>query len=252
MRNPDQYHQYSDYRTRPARDLIQAIPDLGFASAIDLGCGTGHITQMLAERFNPTSLIGLDSSDSMLAQARRDFPKGDWRLGDISATDTIGQHDLMFTNAALQWLPDHARLFPQLLAQTNKVLAVQMPNNFQAASHVLLRETINENPLFHSKLQSIVRSDPVFSLERYFALLSPLAKHLDLWESSYLQQLTGENPVLEWVKGTALVPVQANLTAQEFAQFKQVYNAKLQKAYPADANGVTLFPFTRLFMVLVK
>lgn len=252
MWNPGQYNQYHDYRTRPARDLINAIPDLGFASTIDLGCGSGHITQMLGERFKPASLIGLDSSEPMLAKARADFPQLDWRLGDIGASDALGQHDLVFSNAALQWLPGHERLFPQLLAQANKVLAVQMPNNFQAPSHVLLRETIAENPLFQRKLQSIVRSDPVLSLERYFALLGPLAKHLDLWESSYLQQLDGENPVLEWVKGTALVPVQENLTAEEFVEFKQVYNAKLLKAYPANPQGVTLFPFTRMFMVVVK
>jgi trans-aconitate 2-methyltransferase len=252
MWNPVQYNRYHDYRTRPAQDLIQAIPALGFSSAIDLGCGSGHITQMLADKFKPRTLVGLDSSESMLTKAQIDFPQRDWRLGDIGAIGAIGQHDLVFSNAALQWVPGHERLFPQLLGLTNKVLAIQMPNNFQAPSHVLLRETIAENPLYREKLQSIVRSDPVLSLEQYFTLLNPLVKHLDCWESTYLQQLEGANPVLEWVKGTALVPVQENLTAQEFAEFKQVYNAKLLKAYPADGKGITLFPFTRMFMVLVK
>lgn len=250
MWNPAQYNKYHDYRTRPAHDLINAIPDLGYTSVIDLGCGSGHITQMLADKFKPATLVGLDSSETMLARAKADFPQLDWQLGDIG--NTSGKHDLIFSNAALQWLPGHEQLLPQLLKQANKVLAIQMPNNFQAASHVLLRETIHEDPLFRTKLQAIVRADPVMSLEQYHALLSPFSRHLDLWQTSYLQQLDGENPVLEWVKGTALVPVEENLSAQEFAQFKQRYNAKLLKAYPPEANGVTLFPFSRLFMVVVK
>lgn len=252
MWNPTQYNKYHDYRTRPACDLINAIPDLAYRSAIDLGCGTGHITQMLADKFKPASLTGIDSSQAMLSKAQVSFPQLNWVLGDIGDTQKLGQHDLVFSNAALQWLPGHAQLFLQLLQQTNKVLAIQMPNNFQAASHVLLRETINENALYREKLRAIVRADPVMNLAQYYALLSPATRHLELWETSYLQQLEGDNPVLEWVKGTALLPVQANLTAQEFVEFKQCYNAKLLQAYPKDANGVTLFPFSRLFIVAVK
>ncbi|MEN9864840.1 MAG: hypothetical protein RL748_430 [Pseudomonadota bacterium] len=252
MWNPTQYNKYHDYRTRPACDLINAIPDLRYNSAIDLGCGTGHITQMLADKFKPAHLSGIDSSQAMLDKAQVGFPHLNWVLGDIGDTEKLGQHDLVFSNAALQWLPGHQHLLPQLLQQTNKVLAIQMPNNFQAASHVLLRETIHEDPLYREKLQAIVRTDPVMSLTQYYDLLSPATRHLDMWETNYLQQLEGDNPVLEWVKGTALVPVQANLGAQEFTEFKARYNTKLLQAYPKDGKGVTLFPFSRLFIVAVK
>ena len=164
----------------------------------------------------------------------------------------INQYHILCVFSTESWVAGHAQLLPRLIEQTNKVLAIQMPNNFQAASHVLLRETINENPLYYAKLHALVRADPVLALDEYYALLRPYVTHLDLWESEYLQQLDGENPVLEWVKGTALVPVEANLSAQEFAGFKQTYNAKLHQAYPQDKHGVTLFAFRRMFIVAVK
>ena len=256
MWNPKQYNKFNDYRTRPAIDLINAIPNLNYDCIVDLGCGSGHITQMLYERFAPQQLTGIDSSESMLNIAKTDFTQINWQLNDIS--NLSNNYDLVFSTSALQWLSHHEQLFTNLIKHTNKVMAIQMPNNFRFPAHALLHETIQENTHFKTKLHKVIngkpliREDPVFPINKYYDILHHLVSRLDIWETTYLQQLTGENPVLEWVKGTALLPVETNLSTDEFDEFKIIYNKKLLQAYPKNSNGVTLFPFNRIFIVATK
>ena len=252
MWNPEQYNKYTDYRTRPALDLLNAIPNIEYATAVDLGCGTGHITQMIKDKFKPTNIIGMDSSESMLKKAQHDYTDINWQLGDIAKLEH--QSDLIFSTSALQWLNNHQNLFINLIDKTNKVMAIQMPHNFASPSHMLLRETINENSKFKTKLHNIIgetpiiREEPVFSTEKYYEILSPYITKLDIWQTTYLQQLSGENPVLDWIKGTALIPVEENFTPDEFNEFNEFYASKLKHAYPKQANGITLFPFSRIFV----
>jgi len=249
MWSPEQYEKFKLERNRPALDLIGNIPDLSYHSMIDLGCGNGEITQMVKERFNIANAIGMDSSESMLEKAKMN--KGiTWEFGSIS--DSLhGQYDLVFSNAALQWVGKHDILFKQLAQCTNKVLAVQMPKNFAEPSHVLLRETILENPHFSSKLKHTIRQDPVLDGAYYYDILKHDFSNINIWEATYLQMLSGENAVLEWGKGTALVPIRENLNEDEFTHFCEIYNKKLLQAYPPQDN-VTLFPFQRIFIIANK
>jgi trans-aconitate 2-methyltransferase len=248
--NPNQYNKYFKERHRPALELIERIPQLTYQSIIDLGCGDGTITSMLHEKYSPQNIIGLDSSASMLATASKNNVNITWQQGDIAKFND--SYDLIFSNAALQWVVDHESLFKKLALSTQKVLAVQMPNNFSEPSHVLLRETISENHVFKDKLFSSVRANPVFNKDVYYKLLRAQMSSLDVWETEYLQSLSGENPVLEWVRGTALVPIKEKLSVDEYNQFECIYGSKLKEAYPMTADNMTLFPFKRIFIVATK
>jgi trans-aconitate 2-methyltransferase len=237
---------------RPALDLLQRIPaELTPRRAIDLGCGTGEITLALKARWPDAEVLGLDSSAAMLDKARALGGAVDWVQADIADWSPAQAFDLIFSNAALQWLDGHEALFPRLLAALapGGVLAVQMPRNFAAPSHRLMRETASEGP-WRDRLSKVLRTEPVLPPERYYDLLAPIASELDLWETEYLHLLEGETPVLDWVKGTGLRPLlDALADPQERAAFMAQYQERLAEAYPRRPDGKTLFPFRRLFLV---
>lgn len=250
MWNPKQYNKYFKQRNRPAIDLIERIPQNSYNSLIDLGCGDGVITKLLMDKFKPTCITGLDSSQSMLEKAKTLDSSINWQLGSIEKFD--GNYDLIFSNAALHWIDNHNILFNQLMSQANSTIAIQMPNNFNEPSHVLLRETIFENSHFKQKLTSTIREAPVLNKSNYYKLLSNYANYIDIWETEYLQQLDGKNAVLEWVKGTALVPIQERLNQDEYAEFEHIYGEKLNNVYKPVSTNVTLFPFKRIFIIAAK
>ena len=250
MWDPKQYNKYFKQRNRPAIELIEKIPQNTYNSVIDLGCGDGAITKTLQDKYNPTNIIGLDSSASMLKKAKEMNSNITWQLESIN--DFKNNFDLIFSNAALQWVDNHEALFEKLILATNISLAIQMPNNFNAPSHVLLRETITENPEFKEKLTTTIRNAPVLDKNSYYGLLCKKMSYIDIWETEYLQQLSGANPVLEWVRGTALTPIRAKLSQEEYTEFEHIYNKKLLKAYKPAINGITLFPFSRIFIIASK
>ena len=158
--------------------------------------------------------------------------------------------DLIYSNAALHWLPDHQQLFPTLLAQLapGGVLAAQMPRNFEAPSHSLIYDTVRAGP-WRDRLSRLIQPSPVASPDFYYGVLAPLCAHLDIWETEYLQVLEGPDPVKEWTKGTWLKQFLDALDASQRAAFEDDYAARLREAYPMRADGKTLFPFRRLFIV---
>lgn len=251
--SPEQYLRFDGHRLRPVIDLIARIDHPGPSRVIDLGCGPGNATMLLRERWPDCALTGLDNDPEMLTRARRDYPAETWIEGDIAAwaaADEGERWEIVFTNAALQWLGGHETLFPNAMGRVapDGVFACQMPHNFSAPSHVLLRETMHE-PQWADRLAAYARWEPVADPDVYYDLLRPRAAALDIWEIEYLQVLEGENAVLEWVKGTALTPVREALPAVEYAEFTARYGAKLREAYPRRADGTTLLPFRRLFIV---
>lgn len=249
MWDPKQYHQFSDARMRPGYDLLAQIPDNHYESIIDLGCGTGELTKQLQEKFQPKQIIGLDSSETMLAKAKSQFDTITWQLNNIE--NVKENYDLIFSNAALQWIDNHEALMKKLLNITKKTIAIQVPNNFDMPSHVLLRETIEEEPYFYKKLAHTLRYQPVLTPKAYYDIFSEKAKAINIWTTTYWQALTGEHAVLAWVKGTALTPIEAALDADDFQRFVEIYQAKLDKAYPRREDGTTLFDFSRLFIMAV-
>jgi trans-aconitate 2-methyltransferase len=158
--------------------------------------------------------------------------------------------DLIYANAALQWLGDHEGLLPRLLGglRPGGALAIQMPRNFEAPSHALLREIARIGP-WADRLAGVLDSPPVATPEWYYDLLAPHADTVDVWETVYLHVLDGEDPVLSWTRSTALRPVMQRLDKECFTAFEVAYAARLREAYPRRADGRTLFPFRRLFMV---
>jgi trans-aconitate 2-methyltransferase len=249
--HPERYLAFDDHRTRPAADLLARVPLRNPERVADLGCGPGNSTALLAARWPEARVVGVDSAPAMLATARASGVRAEWQEADIAAGAPDAPFDLVFSNAALQWLPDHAALLPQLLARVRPggFLAIQMPHNFQAPSHALLRAVAAEGP-WAARLPREMRPGPVAEPEWYCDLLAPRAASLDIWQTEYLQLLEGEDPVLRWTEATALRPVTLALDETEGEAFKAVYAARLRTAYPRRADGRTLFPFKRLFMVV--
>jgi len=253
--SPDQYLKFSQPRLRPAIDLLNRIECDNPRHIYDLGCGAGNVTAAIVARWPKARVTGVDTSAAMLAEAAKVLPQVQWQQRSLDQWRAQEPADLIYSNAALHWLPDHARLFPAILEslRAGGVLAVQMPRNFAAPSHTLITEVARE-PAWQEKLEPLLRSPPVATREPafYYDVLSPLAASLDIWECEYLQVLTGEDPVKEWTKGTALIPYLERLGASEGREFEQEYARRVRSAYPRRSDGVTLFPFRRLFMVLSK
>ena len=251
--NAEQYLRFGGHRLRPVVDLIAAIDVAAPRRVIDLGCGPGNASALLRQRWPDCELTGLDNDPAMLAKARKDYPGEQWLEDDIAAwaeNQPAGLFDLVFTNAALQWLPDHPGLFPKVMGAvaSGGVFACQMPRNFAAPSHALLRETMKD-ARWRSKLAAYAEREPVAAPAAYYAWLRPHAVSVDIWETEYLQVLQGDNAVLEWVKGTVLVPVREALNASDYAKFTEIYGQKLRASYPRQPDGATLLPFRRLFVV---
>ena len=252
-----QYVTFEDERTRPVRDLVAAIPSQTVRTAIDLGCGPGNSTEVLAARFPDAELRGLDSSADMIDAARKRLPAIPFEIGDI-ATWTNGDGpavDVILSNAVLQWLPDHATLLPRLMGELapGGCLAVQMPDNLDEPAHRLMRSVAADGP-WAAKLDSAAaarasRGTP----EWYYRLLRPECSRLDVWRTTYHHPLAGgAAAVMEWFKGSGLRPFLAPLDDAERAAFLQRYEAEIAQAYPALEDGTVLLPFPRLFIVAVR
>jgi trans-aconitate 2-methyltransferase len=250
MWNPDQYTKFSDHRDRPFFDLLARVSLKNPCSIVDLGCGTGHLTASLLERWPDAQVTGVDSSAEMLEQALK-YAVPD-RLAfvhaDLREWSPGSSLDLVVSNAVLQWVPNHETLVPDIanMVAPGGWLAVQMPANFDAPSHTLIREVNALGPFraFTAELEPRTQQ----SLDWYVSTLSGMGFEVDAWTTEYQQILHGENPVLEWVKGTALRPVLAVLPAELHDAFLREYGARLLEAYPPQPFG-TLLPFRRVFFV---
>ena len=249
--DPAEYLKFEEERTVPCRDLVARIPDPSPGRVIDLGCGPGTSTAILRERWPSARLVGLDSSPEMITQARRGDASIEWVLRDIRSWRASTAFDVIVSNAALQWVPDHGELFPRLLQQLapGGVLAVQMPMNWESPSHRCIRE-VATSPAWTGKWRSTVRLPKVEPIERYFDLLAPIVRSLSLWQTEYLHVMPNAAAVLDWLKGTALRPyLDALPSATDRTAFLAQVGQCLERAYPARSHGEVLFPFRRLFLV---
>lgn len=246
---PDRYLQFSDERLRPAVDLLGRVNLAAPVRIVDLGCGAGNVTRLLHTRWPDAAVSGVDNSPEMLARAQQALPSARFECVAVEAWQPEGPVDLVFSNAALHWVGEHAQLFPRLMTTLadGGVLAVQMPGNFAAPSHRLIRE-LAESAAWRGRLGR-GRMGAILEMEAYFRLLSPHARCVTLWETTYWQALTGRSPVLDWLRGTTLVPYLTPLDAADQSAFLAELGSRLDVAYPPDAHGVTLFPFRRVFLV---
>lgn len=247
--NPETYAMFRGFRLRPALDLMMQIGTPPAGTIVDLGCGDGAAAGALRSRFPKREIIGLDASAAMLAKAR-----GYDRLitADIDAWEPDAPVSVIFSNAALHWLPDHAVLMPRLAAMLPPygVLAVQMPRQQMAPSHALMRQIAAE--MFPDRFDFGGWQPQVAAPEAYHRMLSPLGT-LSVWETTYFQRLdavTEGHPVRHFTQSTAMRPFVEVLDDAAVARFVAAYDAALDAAYPRDDDGAVLFPFQRLFFTL--
>lgn len=246
-----QYLKFADERTRPARELLARVPVVEATRVVDLGCGPGNSTELLHARWPAARVTGVDSSPEMLARARHDWPQHEWLQADVKDFRADGPVDVLFANAVLHWLPEHEGLFPALLQQVRPggALAVQMPESFHEPSHRLMREL--DGP-WSTRLKTLGARAPVASAAAYYDLLSPRARHLDLWRTTYEHVVPDAAAIVDWVKGTGLRPYLDALDPGERPAFLDAYTRAIATAYPPRADGKRLFSFPRLFIVALR
>jgi trans-aconitate 2-methyltransferase len=262
--NPEQYEKFSDHRRRPFADLTSRVGATAPEVVVDLGCGPGPLTLGLAQRWPDARIIGVDSSPEMLEEARCHDPTGrvEWtQIEDVATWDParVGAPiDVITTNALLQWVPTHLRLIPGLIdaLAPGGWFAMQVPGNFNAPSHTLLREVAAQSPRAADLVPRLRGGNAVSEPAAYTALLAGLGCDVDAWETTYQHILdpAGEHrePVLEWTKATAMLPVFDVLKDEgERADFLAAYGNALSRAYPRQSFG-TLFAFRRIFAVAHK
>lgn len=254
--NPDQYRKFGGHRLRPALELLQRVPLESPAAVYDLGCGDGEVTRLMSERWPGARVVGVDNSNEMLSEASEATTRIRWIASDIGEWKPDAPPDLIFSNATLHWLDNHARLFPLLAGYLKPCgcLAVQMPLSWGQPSHRLMRETLANSgpggtPIGPESLRQKVGRKWVEDPDFYYDLLSRISRNLDIWTTEYLQVLDGEDAVLEWVKGTGLRPILNGLAPDDLAVFLAEYSQRLRQVYPRREDGSTLYPFGRLFIV---
>jgi trans-aconitate 2-methyltransferase len=261
--DPAQYLKFVGERLRPAVDLLARVPLTAPQRIVDLGCGTGNVTRLLAARFPGAAIIGVDGSAPMLEHAAAEAGENTrirWCRGDLAGWAPAPDEpapELVFSNAALHWLDDHARLFPRLFGAVaaGGVLAVQMPNQFHAPSHVALAEVAG-GACWRERLGPALRPVPVAAPQAYYEWLAADADGIDLWSTEYLHVLPaadgGEHPVVAWTRGTALLPFLARLDPDLGRAFVDEYRDRVAPAYPPRPDGTVLFAFRRQFLVAIR
>ena len=247
----DLYLKFAGERTQPAIDLISRISLDHPSRIIDLGCGPGNSTAMLRQRWPAAEITGLDNSPEMINTASQAHPDWTWVEGDIATWTAAVPFDLVFSNAALHWVANHAEVMPHLLRQVRAegALAIQMPAHFRSPVHELMVE-IARNHAWHVSMEHAIHAIKVERPAFYYDLLNPHTSKLDLWETEYIHVMNSPVAILEWIRGTGLRPFLEALPSEEQKQrFEELFLAGLTKAYPAQKDGRVLFPFRRLFIL---
>lgn len=247
---PALYSRFENERTRPAADLLARVALQAPRSVVDLGCGPGNSTELLAKRFPAARIAGCDTSAAMLAAARKRLPSLSFEQRDIAEWTAVEPVDLIFANASLQWVPDHLRLIPRLLEALapGGTLAVQMPDNLDEPSHALMRETALE-PRFSTLIGDPNRlRSRILSEQLYYDSIAPLAD-VDIWRTTYYHSLDRAADIVQWLRSTGLRPFLEPLTPELQRLFLAAYERRLESAYPAHRDGKRLLAFPRLFIV---
>lgn len=251
--DPSLYLTFGDLRTRPAADLLGRVPHPAPVTVVDLGCGPGNSTRLLADRWPDADVLGIDASETMLERARADHPDIRFDLGDITKWAPAQPVDVVFANASLHWLPDHTTRLRPLLDHVapGGSLAMQIPNNSDEPSHAEARRIVRER---FADLDGILSDRPVFTLEEHYDALAGPGIVVDVWESTYLQPLAGPERIVEWTSSTFLRPLLAALAdePERRAAFLDAYGESMAASYPTGADGMVLLPFPRLFAVATR
>ncbi|MEH6417466.1 trans-aconitate 2-methyltransferase [Pseudomonas sp. CGJS7] len=250
MWDPGKYLDFADLRGRPFFDLTARIGSKQPRRVVDLGCGPGNLTLSLAQRWPDAALEASDNSPEMVAAARAAGIAAE--LIDVREWTPKPDTDVLVSNAVLQWVPEHRQLLERWARELppGAWIAIQVPGNFDAPSHVLTRE-LAASPRWAERLREVGlrEDDAVDTPTQYAERMAAQGCAVDAWETTYTQRLSGANAVLEWITGTALRPVKAALDEPEWQQFRQDLAPLLDRAYPPRGDGTTWFEFRRIFVV---
>lgn len=252
--NSELYGKFIKERTQPAEDLANRIPIKEAETIIDIGCGPGNSTRVLADKFPNAHIIGADISPEMISNAKSCNPELEFILfnaeKDFDALDKT--FDIIFSNACIQWIPDHRRLLKSMInhLSVGGVLAVQTPMNFKEPIHIIIEQLAKsaewenrfESPqIFHNLSQS-----------EYYDTLAEISSDFNMWETVYFHRMPSHQSIIDWYKGTGLRPYLAALNPNEAKRFESAVLNKVIEAYPAQKNGEIIFRFPRLFFTAIK
>ena len=252
--NAKQYSKFEKERTLPAIDLANSINSDNVRTALDIGCGIGNSTAVLKKRFPNAKVIGSDNSDDMLNAARKNNPelefiKLDARKDIINISD---RYDVVFSNACIQWIPDHRHLIKRLmgLLEENGTLAIQIPQHAKHPMHKIIKSVAGSEKW----AQKIPVSRIFYTLteEEYFDILSELSDNFRMWETVYFHTMPSHQSIVEWYKGTGLRPFLEQLSGSDKSEFENDVLTETQRYYPIQQNGEIIFKFPRLFITAVK
>jgi trans-aconitate 2-methyltransferase len=251
--DPATYLRFAGERARPFVELVARVGAAAPRTVVDLGCGEGALTASLAQRWPGARVTGIDSSATMLAAAAAHSVPGriEFAQGDVRTWSADERPDVVISNAVLHWVPGHEELLTRWAGwlRPEGWLAVQVPGNFRAPTHALLAE-LCRSPRWSGRLAGAApRADAVLDPTGYLDVLTGAGLDADVWETTYVHVLDGEDPVLGWVRSTVLRPVLAELPDSDVPAFTAEYAAALREAYPMRSDGTTALPFRRIFAV---
>jgi trans-aconitate 2-methyltransferase len=252
--NATHYLKYADERTRPSIDLAARINLDAPHSIVDLGCGPGNSTQVLRNRWPMAKLLGVDTSPEMIEAARTRYPDHEWLIADASSWTTPEPLDLVYSNAALQWIPDHRSLMRRLFSMvaSGGTLAFQIPSGTFATVRTLIHD-ISRMPAWSEQMDAARQALTMESPEFYYDALCDVASSLDIWETEYYHVLASKAAIVDWISSTGLRPFLAALdTDAERSEFVAELQNRVDAAYEAQIDGKVLFSFRRTFVIAYR
>ncbi|WP_238881494.1 methyltransferase domain-containing protein [Clostridium sp. YIM B02551] len=252
--NSNQYLMFKNERTQPAIDLANRIIIDNPKKIIDIGCGPGNSTKVLKERFPDSYILGIDSSTNMIEAAKKDYPEIDFKICDASkGLSNLGDDfDIVFSNACIQWIPNHNELLRSLFGLLKKggVLAVQTPMNYKEPIHNIIEEVsankkwkdeFENHRIFYNLMQG-----------EYFDLLSEISSEFSLWETIYFHNLKSHKEIIKWYRATGLRPYLDELSGDKKEAFEKDIYDRVVEEYPSQRNGNVIFRFPRFFFIARK
>lgn len=251
---PDLYMQFKSERTQPSIDLVSKLNIIDPKNIIDIGCGPGNSTQILANRWPNSNIIGIDRSESMIEKAKHDFPNQKWELANASEYTSSRKFDIIFSNAVIQWIPNHEKLFKKfynMLSQSG-VVAIQIPQFWDMSLGKIIDDA-SKLPRWEEKISEISNLLTMQSYSFYYDILSNLFNSIEIWETDYIHIMEGHLSILNMIRSTGLKPYNDKLELDsDIKEFEAVVLSQIKRAYPIQKNGKVLLPFKRLFITAVK
>ncbi len=251
--SPGQYLKFEDERTRPAAELLARVPVARPRRVLDVGCGPGNSTALLAARYPAAEIVGIDSSPEMIAAARTRLPSAEFRVADVADHVPSTPCDVIFGNAVFQWVPRHLDVVARLFATCppGGAIALQVPDNLDEPTHMLMAAVARGGP-WRAKFATPMARETVPAPAAYYDRLAPLAATVDVWRTTYYHVLEGPEAIVEWVKGTGLRPWLDRLDEAERPGYLAAYAERIAESYPPLADGRVMLRFPRLFVVAVR